>query len=332
MTSLITREGIEQAISNLNYGERKTLQQRLVDTISQLYRRENSVKSIQDIDTAELIKTLWMIGDDPIAVKNKRRNLSSVKYSVNARLKRLFREGKNPEGVVIGRNNIFVMSDEAKDKYLEAFKDFMRKQGFGALSNIAEIMHLLNEVLASLDTTAHTRGAEGLGKIQQIKNLMEGFSKTEDLGESDLIDFGAEAFMTLSMGNEPLDSADISEVSDDLGEIAHGDTERDEDTGRLEDLNHEEDIVHAIESLDEGQIEGVIDDLEKGAELHESEAEQGLREVFFDPEETEGLEVGDTSKTGKEINLIKEVKHERGPRLEASEEAGRPTGARVNKK
>jgi hypothetical protein len=332
MTSLITREGIEQAISNLNCGERKTLQQRLVDKISQLYRRENSVKSIQDIDTAELIKTLWMTGDDPIAVKNKRRNLSSIKYSVNARLKRLFREGKNPEGVVIGRNNIFVMSDEAKDRYLEAFRHFLKRQGFGALSNIAEIINLLDEVLASLDSFADTRGAEWLGKIQQIKNLMEGFSKTEDLGEPDLIDFGAEAFMTLSMGNEPIDSADISEVSDDLGEIAHGDTDRYEETGRLADLNHEEDIVHAIESLDEGQINGVIDDLKKGAELHESEAEQSLREVFFDPEETEGLEVGDAPKPAKKIDLSKKGRPEREIRLDASEEAESLNKTRVNKK
>jgi hypothetical protein len=273
MTSLITLKGIEQAISNLNYGERKTIQQRLVASIRKSYRSESSVDALQGIDTAELIKALWMTGDDPMAVKSRRRNLSSVKYSVNARLKRLFREGKNPEGVVIGRNNTFVMSDEAKDKYLEAFKDFMRKQGFGALSNIAEIMHLLNEVLAGLDTTAHTGGAEGSGKIRQIKNLMKGFSKTEDLGEPDLTDFGAEAFMTLSMGNEKMPGTDTSEVIDDLEEIAHANTDRDEETGRLEDLNHEEDIVHAIESLDEGQIKGVIDDLNKGAELHKSEAE-----------------------------------------------------------
>ena len=90
MTSLITRVGIEQAISNLNYGEKRTLQQRLVDTISQFYRSENSVESIQGIDPAKLIKTLWMTGDDPEAIKSRRRNLSSVKYSVNARFKRLF--------------------------------------------------------------------------------------------------------------------------------------------------------------------------------------------------------------------------------------------------
>ncbi|HUT72996.1 MAG TPA: hypothetical protein VMW89_20185 [Desulfatiglandales bacterium] len=332
MTSLITLKGIEQAISNLNYGERKTLQQRLVATIRKFYRSESSVDALQGIDTAELVKTLWMTGEDPMAVKSRRRNLSSIKYSVNARLKRLFREGKNPEGVVIGRTNIFVMSDEAKDRYLEAFKDFMRKQGFGALSNIAEIMHLLNEVLTSLDSVADTRGTERSGKIQQLKNLMEGFSKTEDLGEPDLTDFGAEAFMTLSMGNEPIDSADISGMSDDLGEIAHADTDRDEETGRLEDLNHEEDIVHAIESLDEGQLKGVIDDPKAGVELQEAEAEEDLGEVFFDHGETEGLEVGGTSKKAEKTDLIKEAKPEREIRLDASEEAERPSKTRVNKK
>jgi hypothetical protein len=324
MTSLITREGIDQAICNLNYSEKKTLQQRLVATIRNLYRSDSSVDALHGIDTTEVIKALWMTGDDPEAVKSRRRNLSSVKYSVNARLKRLFREGKNPEGVVIGRNNIFVMSDEAKDKYLEAFKDFMRKQGFGALSNIAEIMQLLNEVLAGLDTTAHIGGTEGLGKIRQIKNLMEGFSKTEGMGESDLIDFGAEAFMTLSMGNEKIPSMDTSEVIEDLEEIVHPRADRDEEAGHFEDLNHEEDIVDAIESLDEGQLKGVIDDQKSGAELQEAEAEENLREVFFDPGETEGLEVEDTSKAVREIDLARELKHERVPRSRDSEKTERP--------
>ena len=309
MTSLITREGIDQAISNLNYSEKKTLQQRLVAAIRKFCRSDSSVDALQDIDTTKLIKVLWMTGDDPEAIKSRRRNLSSVKYSVNARLKRLFREGKNPEGVVIGRNNIFVMSDEAKDKYLEAFRDFMRKQGFGALSNIAKIMQLLNEVLADLDTTAHIGSTEELGKIWQIKSLMEGFSETEGMGEADLIDFGAEAFMTLSM------AADSNE-----------------EAGHSEHLNHVEDIVDAIESLDEGQLKGVIDDQKAGAELQEAEAEENLTEVLFDPGETEGLEVEDTSKTSKEINLINEVTHERGPLAKNSKETERPNKTKVNKK
>ena len=121
MASLITLKGIDQAISNLNYQNKKSLKYRLVTVLRQFYEDKSSIESLRDIPADELIKVLWGIADEPATTKKKRKNLSRIRYSVNADLKTLYRQGKNPEGIIIGPTNTFTMSDEAKDKALKAF-------------------------------------------------------------------------------------------------------------------------------------------------------------------------------------------------------------------
>jgi hypothetical protein len=120
MASLITLKGIDQAISNLNYQNKKLLKYRLVTVLRQFYKDEGSIESLRDIGADELIELLWGIADDPASTKKKRKNLSRIRYSVNADLKTLYRQGKNPEGIIIGPANAFTMSDEAKDRVLKS--------------------------------------------------------------------------------------------------------------------------------------------------------------------------------------------------------------------
>lgn len=256
MASLITLKGIDQAISKLNYGDKKTLRHRLVDTIRQFYESEGSVESLGGIPAEALIKALWIAENDPEAMRSRRKNLSSIKYSVNAHLRSLYREGKNPEGIIIGRNNTFVMSDEAKDNFLRAFKNFIRKQGLGALSQIAEVLAFLNDLVSSSDMAADEGSADVLsGKIRQLKELVQGLSEKEDSGGEELAEFASEAFMTLSMGKETLGATDTPEKSEDLGEIVHDETSRDKPAERLREVVQEAELVQAIEALDEDQLE-----------------------------------------------------------------------------
>jgi hypothetical protein len=251
MASLITLKGIDQAISNLNYGEKKTLKHRLVYSIRQFYEGQGSVESIGGIPPETLVRALWITGDDPGAMRSRRKNLSSIKYSVNAHLRSLYREGKNPEGIIIGRNNTFVMSDEAKDKFLGAFKSFIRKQGIGGLGQIAEILTFLDELVTSSDTVA-----DGLsGKIQQLKDLLLGLSEKEDSGGEELAEFAAEAFSTLSMTKETIGATGSLEVGEDLGEIPQDETGRDKPAERLGEVWQDAELVKAIEALDEDQFE-----------------------------------------------------------------------------
>jgi hypothetical protein len=251
MASLITLKGIDQAISNLNYGEKKTLRHRLVGSIRQFYESQGSVEYLGSIAPEALVRALWIAGDDPEAMRSRRKNLSSIKYSVNAHLKSLYREGKNPQGIIIGRNNIFVMCDQAKDNFLMAFKNFIRKQGKGGLSQIAEILTFLDELVTSSDTVA-----DGLSKkIQQLKDLVRGLSEKEGSDGEELAEFAAEAFSTLSMTKETIGATESLEVSEDLGEIPQDETGRDKPAERLGEVWQDAELVKAIEALDEHQLE-----------------------------------------------------------------------------
>ena len=256
MASFITLKGIDQATSNLNYGKKKTLRHRLVDTIRQFYESKGSAESLAGIPTEALVRALWIAGDDPEALRSRRKNLSSIKYSVNVHLRRLYRDGKNPEGIIIGHNNTFVMSDEAKDKLLGAFRNFMKKQGLGALSQIAEILTLLNELVSSPDTAADKHSPDRLsGKIRQLKGLVRGLSEKEGSDAEELADFAAEAFMTLSMGKEIVGARDTPEVSDEPGDIAKDEPRKDKSAERLGEVLQEAELLQAIEALDEDQLE-----------------------------------------------------------------------------
>ena len=90
MASAITMEGIEQAISNLEYKNQTTLKYRYVHHIRQYYTSDNSDRFPNEIDHEALIKILWDTDHSIEAIKNKRRNLNSVRSSVNADLKKLY--------------------------------------------------------------------------------------------------------------------------------------------------------------------------------------------------------------------------------------------------
>ncbi|MBW2139339.1 MAG: hypothetical protein JRH06_17565, partial [Deltaproteobacteria bacterium] len=102
---MITLKGIDHAISNLRFRQKTSLKSRLVAAIREFYDGERTLESLRVISSNTLIKLLWNTGDDPAAIRAKRKNLSSLKSAINAELKILYKEGKNPEGIIIGKNN-----------------------------------------------------------------------------------------------------------------------------------------------------------------------------------------------------------------------------------
>jgi len=178
MASLITLEGIDQAISNLTYKKKNALKYRLVTTVRQHYKDENSVETIQGIDADELAKVLWNIGDDPAATESKRKNLRRIRYALNADLRGLYTEGKNPEGITIGPTNIFVMSDEAKDRTLKAL--IADRDGLMG----ADLAELAREYQAPEEVSSKGTGLlEEVGLPEELMNEEEIVHAIEELDE-----------------------------------------------------------------------------------------------------------------------------------------------------
>ena len=289
MAAVITLKGIDQGISNLNCRDKNALKYRLVNIIRQFYENENSVESMQGIDRDELVKLLWNIGDDPAIIKKKRKNLSSIKSSVNANLKKFYKEKENPEGIILGPTNIFVMSDEAKDNVLKAFKDSIKGEEAVSLGQITDILNIVNEILSNPEALADAESAEGFRKFDQLKNLIQGLSEKVGLGGSESADSASKAPMAIPEEKETTGGPDLAEVAGGYGDIEEiVEDEVVEEAELFEEVVPEEEVVpdesqkvEDTEDLDEEEvIEGLEDiDVDDAIEEVEVDVEDDFEEV-----------------------------------------------------
>ena len=258
MASLITLEGIDQAISNLTYKNKNALKYRLVTTIRQYYKDENSLETIQGIDADELAKVLWNIGDDPAATESKRKNLRRIRYALNTDLRGLYKEGKNPEGITIGPTNIFVMSDEAKDRTLKAL--IADRDGLMG----ADLAELAREYQAPEGVSRKGTGLlEEVGLPEELMNEEEIVHAIEELDEDFVLE-SLEAPVAAEQLGEPRLEEELSEVE-------------------------EPQEVHAVAEPREGEARGTPEEAEAGVSTEEIKEDEDLGEIAFDPEETQYL-------------------------------------------
>ena len=256
MAIVITLEGIDQAISNLNYRNRNTLKYKLLGAIRGFYENNGSVEALEGIDPDELIQRLWGTGDDPAITINKRKNLSSIRSSVNANLKRLYKDGENPEGIVIGPNNIFEMSDEAKENFLKSFVDGVKGESSINLSQITEVLSLVGDLISKLEDLEGSD--EDSRKFDELKRLIQGLSQKVGLEE----ELGSDDYA------ESLDEGDPEEEFDEIEEI---------------DSTEELDIEEVIEEIDADDELEVVEEIDGDGDLD-------VEEIFEDAEDEEDFE------------------------------------------
>ena len=184
MPTIITIKVIEESISNLQYRNKSALKYQLVHAIGDFYQDEKSTETLQAIDGDELIQRLWQITDDPIAIKNKRKNLNSIKSTINTDLRKLYQEGKNPEGIIIGPANVFIISEEARGAALEAFRATMEKTGSIDLGKMLEVLNIINESLFNVEGIIEKEGSSAAEKMNELKSLIQGLAGKVNLVRS----------------------------------------------------------------------------------------------------------------------------------------------------
>ena len=121
MHSKISLKGIDETIKNFPRTKRKSLKYKLITTIRKYYQYDSDIGKTKRIPPDDLIKILWNTGDDPAKIKEKKKNFSNLKSTLNRDLRNMFYDGKNPEGIKVGLHNVFVMSDEMKDQIIKRF-------------------------------------------------------------------------------------------------------------------------------------------------------------------------------------------------------------------
>jgi len=156
------------------------MKSRLVQAIRAHYVDEAAASSLEAIHAENLIETLWETEHDPRLVNKKRKNLNSVRSAINVDLQKLFKSGGNPDGITINTDNIFVMSDEAKDKALNSFLAKLPGDMPASLDKISEILNAINAVLADPAATLPDDPVGRLKKLSEMKALVKGLSDQID--------------------------------------------------------------------------------------------------------------------------------------------------------
>lgn len=136
MPSLFTLQGIDETLANLDL-KPGTLKAELAKLIRSYFSDDKSLQSIVEIPTDELVVKLWEVKDEE-DLKAKKKNFSSLKSSLNKSLKDLDKKGQNTAGIIVGRDNVFIISEERKD-------DLIKQLGLSADSP-----HLLKDMMAAI--------------------------------------------------------------------------------------------------------------------------------------------------------------------------------------
>ncbi|HIJ79492.1 MAG: SUMF1/EgtB/PvdO family nonheme iron enzyme [Desulfobulbaceae bacterium] len=288
MASLVTLQGIDEALNNLALNP-DTLKAQLAILIRSYFTDEDSLHAITQISTDEIVYKLWEI-NTPEELKAKKKNFSSLKSALNKSLKDLDKSGGNPAGIIVGRDNTFIISEERKN-------DLINQLGLSGDSS--NVLHDLISTFKKLFT-------EALGdqKSSEVKNLLEELDlarealqemvleevseepetdKPEEIEEIEL-DEGDELQVTRKGGPEPdggFTEGGFGETGDEFEEI-----EIDEDQ-ELAEIEGE--LTEAGDELEPG-----LEEIEVGEdqEFEEIEGEPVGAEVELEPglEEIEGGE------------------------------------------
>ncbi|MBF0234463.1 MAG: hypothetical protein HQK65_15700, partial [Desulfamplus sp.] len=261
----ITKKGIEQALSSLKYKD-NSVKKRVVLAILQYYALDSALSQLKFIDTDELIKTIWNTGDDIAAIKAKRRNFYSIRSSINSDLANLSSEVENPEKITITSENIFDMTEEAKNNLLSSFSE-VAKSGNLDLSQIAEVLSTITSLLSKIDINAESEDSKPSDTLDQIKN------KLKSLSDYVLSDQAQDQTESAVLSNEEVieiaDDAveDVEEIAEDQ-EIVE--VEEDEALDPVEELGEDEELVEIEDDVVE-DVEEIAED-EEIVEVEEDEA------------------------------------------------------------
>jgi len=316
----ISLEGIEQAIENLKYRPGSVKQKALI-AIRAFYDSEDSIKTLNFIDTDALVKKIWDVEDDLSRIKSKRRNFFSLKSSINADLKKLSKKDLNPENIIITDANIFDMSEEAKSDLLNSFTNAV-KTGDIDLEQATGILKAVTDFLETLQID--TADNDSIDIIKEIKKILSKLTH-EVLEDEELEEIEDDIIEELDEDTEIIDEEDLDAEEIELDEDEELDEiEVDEDTEIIdeEDLDAEEIELDEDEELDEIEVDEdteIIDEEDLDAEEIELDEDEELDEIEELDENTEIIDEEDLD--AEEIELdedeeLEEIELDEGDDLE----------------
>ena len=280
MSILISQDRIQSTLDNLYYAE-NSVKHKLVNFVVQSYYDPNNLTDDQTpnpIDSDSIIKEVWHV-NTPEEIAHKRKNFNSLKSSVNSDFQRLYRSGLNPDGIIIGDDNIFDISNEAKDTIFAKFATGSGKDRVLNLEQLFDILQIIERALQNPAIDQELRNNENenfLNRLDQtLSTVMDKFSEeneNEENDEDETVD----------------DELENSEEDLDIMEEVVDDEEGEEDISEEE---IEEEMVDEVDEVDEVEDEEETDVIEDDLEeVEEMDAIEEVEEEIEDVEEGEDYE------------------------------------------
>ncbi|MBF0376559.1 MAG: SUMF1/EgtB/PvdO family nonheme iron enzyme [Desulfamplus sp.] len=239
----ITEKGIDKAILSLKYKE-NSLKKKFILAIRQYYTSEDALFRLKSIDTDELIKIIWDTGDDIAKIKSKRRNFYSIRSSINSDLENLSTETQNPDKITITAENIFDMSEEAKNSLLNSFSEVARNGNLD-LSQISDVLKTITDMISKIEIDPNSENLKFTDTLDQIKNKLLSISDSVLPEKTELEDVDEDTEIV------DVEDGELEEVDDDT-EIV------DVEDGELEEVDDDTEIV----DVEDGELEEVDEDTE----------------------------------------------------------------------
>jgi formylglycine-generating enzyme required for sulfatase activity len=295
----ITLHGIEQAIHGLGYRNESALKYRFIAAIKRLYGKNGEFREpTHGIESDELIRLLWDVDPDPDSLRSKKKNLSSIKSSINADFKRLYREGKNPEGVMIGPENLFTISDEAKDELLANIG-----AGATAAGEVRKIAGILSAILSDGELEGELRKEKIGSDLQLVRSLLKRLSEKMGLATDPSDTGGAAPIQKETDRSEKKEGPENTDIEDGTAESETLDSAQ--EIGGPEGEFQGTDPDAFFEDEEETSQHGEIDAAAL-TEVSEGEVYETLEEI--EEEEEEDLEViEDTEVLDEDMEFCGEI-------------------------
>jgi len=324
----ISIAGIEKAVSALEYRNSRSLKYRLIHAIKQFY---DSDQSLRAIDSDELVPLVWDNVINPKQMKSKKKNLNSIRSSINSDLMKLFKDGKNPEGIIIDPSNVFSMCDEAKDAFLKSFTSALASDEPITLDSISEVTRLFGEFLnkvpddnslefvgSILDALSSKKplpiekAAEVLGMFD---NLITNMPDNQILKEHDTVKALLDKLADKAGWTPPAKTSDDAQSV--TASAAHD---------GIDSLSEED--ISKLDTIDEEEMEevGPADDPEEDVEYLESEEPEEDSEivevvdVVLEDEEKDESDEDAESVEDEDLSELDELEELQDDELEESEE------------
>jgi len=353
MPSLVTRQGIEEAFKHLPL-KKGTLKARLVEVLDSYFPDDEAIQQTKAIPVEELVTKIWNTGS-PEEISSKRKNFSSLKSGLNQSLKGLDKKGKNPEGIILGRNNVFIVSEKRKDDILQklglstetpqslkemfsafkkVFSEIIKKEGVDEVKDLLKELDEARKVVQEISGLTPVEGEpaepQPLTEDQQIvpnaKIADEPPAEPDSADNEDLEVVGEDEIEEIAASQDPDEIVEVEEVDEDeLAEI-----EEPEALDELEEVEEapEEEVLAAdgdIEVVDEEDLEEAAEDEAVADSDIEVVDEDELEEIetpeaLDDLEEVEEEPEEEVLAAGGDIEVVDEADLEEAAEEEAADD------------